>query len=94
MESLADTLKKATEINNFNEITKIVMELNNTQFKSYKDLVKLFSRLIDEFDPVDRSSATAEILSMVRPDIRELLDPVNVIVVTSQNKKQTCRCFG
>lgn len=84
--SLAETLKRVTEINNFNEINNIVMEINNSKFDTYKDLLKKLKVLIDEFDPIDRAETTSQILSMIRPDIRALLDPVNVITAFSNQK--------
>lgn len=84
--SLAETLKRVTEINNFNELNNIVMEINNSKFDTYKDLLKKLKVLIDEFDPVDRDETTSQILTMIRPDIRALLDPVNVITAFSNQK--------
>lgn len=93
--SLTDTLKRVTEINNFNELNNIVMEINNSQFSTYKDLVLKLRTLVDEFDPVDRAATISQILSMIRPDVKELLDPVNIILLLDPKKESpTCLCFA
>lgn len=92
--SLTDTLKRVTEINNFNELNNIVMEINNSQFSTYKDLVLKLGTLVDEFDPVDRAATISQILSMIRPDVKELLDPVNIILLEPKEESPTCLCFA
>lgn len=91
----ASTLSCAAIINTLEEIQKIIDTIKSKKYVDYKSLVKDIKTLVDELDPRDKKSTVSCIVENILPEQRELLDPVNIIMYTEEQrpKRKWLMCF-
>lgn len=89
---LSDALEKAARINNVEELTKIIEDLNSRTFTDYKTLVKHIRTHVRDLDPFEPESVVNYILDNIRPELKKLVDPANMILF-STSKPKWFQCF-
>lgn len=89
------SLSSAAIINTLEEIEKIIETIKSKKYTSYKELVDDIKRLVDNLDPCDKKGTVSCIVENIHPEQRDLLDPVNIILYTEQQKpkRKWLRCF-
>lgn len=91
--NLADVLEKATRINNNEELNKIIEELNATNFPDHKSFMRQIMVYIRELDPFEPETVVNYILENVRPDLKNLVNPARMILLSSTSKPRWFQCF-
>ncbi len=90
-------LSKASQINNHDELNRIVLDINNDQFTDYETLARKIRKYVDDFDPKeeDRYKIVLYIVNMLRPELQDLLSPVQVILsLRPEARRPRYLCFG
>jgi hypothetical protein len=90
--NLSDALNSAVKINNSREMARILCEINEQSYTSYKLLMKDIKRHVKELDPFDEYNTIRYIIDNIRTELQELLDPVRIIM--NYKKKMMSSCFG
>lgn len=90
---LSEELDKATESNNIIELTKIIHELNSNTFPDHKSLILKIRESLLELDPFEPETVVNYILNNIRPELRQLVDPVHMILTARTSKPKWFRCF-
>ena len=81
-DDFVNALEQASQINTHDELNRIVLDINNGQFTDYEILARTIRRQVDELDPKeeDRYKTVLYIVNMLRPELQDLLSPVQVIL--------------
>lgn len=90
---LTEDLEHATEVNNQNELNKILKDLNEMNFLDYKSLMKQIRVQVKELDPFEPENTVNYILDNIRPDLKKLIDPVHMILSSSTSRPRWFHCF-
>ena len=96
VDDFMSSLSSAAIINTLEEIKKIIDVIKSKKYSNYKTLIKDIKYLVDDLEPVDKKSTVSCIIENIHPEQRELLDPVNVILYTEEErpKRKWLLCFG
>jgi hypothetical protein len=90
--NLVDALDQATRINNIDELNTIIEELNAKNFPDHKSFMKQIRVHISELDPFEPETVVNYILENVRPELKNLINPVRMIL-SSTSKPKWFQCF-
>jgi hypothetical protein len=90
--NLSEALDSAVKINNSREMNRILSEINEQSYSTYKLLMKDIKKHVKELDPFDEYNTIRYIIDNIRTELQDLLDPVRIIMV--YKKKTMSSCFG
>ncbi len=90
---LYSVLETAIRINNIDEVTRIINEVNSNSKKTPLERMKIIKNRVEQLDPHNPEDVVRYILKNVHPDVS---DPVQVILKSSfkvERGRRWLQCF-